>query len=353
VPCRHQDQQMAGERKLAAASFHRRVIAVHETTRRFWAVTCYFNPCGYRRRALNYRIFRQRLRVPLLTVELSFDGRFALDERDADKLIRLRAADVMWQKERLLNVAIRALPRECDRVAWIDCDIVFEEDDWPARANAALDRHVVIQPFDISKELLPDAVVEGVDLSRTYLTCRSLACGLAIGEVEPGIMLAPDKRGLGSMDGLAWAAHRDLLERHGLYDACVIGGGDGAIAAGVVGNFQDFIDYLLLNPRRSEHFLDWARPFYDTVHADFGCCQGTIYHLWHGDLKDRNYRERRVGFAKFDFDPHTDIAIGGSGAWQWSSDKPLMHRFVRDYFDSRFEDGRPDGMPAHSARGAG
>jgi hypothetical protein len=29
-----------------------------------WAVTCYFNPCGYRRRAFNYRIFRQRLQAP-------------------------------------------------------------------------------------------------------------------------------------------------------------------------------------------------------------------------------------------------------------------------------------------------
>ena len=319
---------------------------------RLWAITCYFNPCGYRRRSTNYKMFRRHLQVPLLAVELSFDGRFTLQPQDADKLIQLRGADVIWQKERLLNVAIRALPSECDRVAWVDCDIVFENEDWPAHANAALDRHPVIQPFDISKELPPDALNGDVDFSSTYLTCRSLACGLAIGEVEPGIMLAPDKRGLGSMDGLAWAAHRDLLERHGLYDACIVGGGDGAIAAGVAGNFQDFIDYLLLNPRRSDHFLAWARPFHDAVRADLGYCRGTVYHLWHGDLKDRHYRERRIGFARFDFDPYTDIAIDGVGAWQWNSDKPSMHRFVRDYFDSRFEDGRPATIASRAARDA-
>ncbi len=320
---------------------------------RLWAITCYFNPCGYRRRAINYRTFQRHLQIPLLTVELSFDGRFELQEHDADTLIQLRAADVMWQKERLLNVGIRALPAECDRVAWIDCDIVFEDEQWPAAANAALDRHLVVQPFEISKELPPDAVTGTIDFERTYLVCRSLACGLATGEVKPGIMLAPDKRGLGSMDGLAWAAHRDLLERHGLYDACVVGGGDGAIAAGVVGNFQDFIDYLLLNARRREHFLAWARPFYDAVRGDLGYSPGTIFHLWHGDLKDRHYRERRMGFAEFDFDPYTDIAIDRGGPWKWSSGKPLMHRFVREYFDSRFEDGRPEAVALYPASGTG
>jgi len=325
------------------------MFATHRVSGRLWAVTCYFNPCGYRRRASNYHIFRRHLEIPLLTVELSFNGRFELQERDADRLIQLRATDVMWHKERLLNVAIRALPRECDRVTWIDCDIVFQDENWPAAANAALDRHPVIQPFDISKELLPDAANGAIDLERTYLTCRSLACGLTTGEVEPGIMLAPDKRGLGSMDGLAWAAHRDILERHGLYDACIVGGGDGAIAAGVMGNFQDFVDYLLLNPRRSEHFLAWARPFYDAVRGNLGHCPGTLLHLWHGDLEDRNYRARRVGLAEFDFDPYSDIAIDNSGAWRWTSDKPRMHRFVRDYFDSRFEDGRPGAFAVHPA----
>jgi hypothetical protein len=317
------------------------MTATPRAQHRLWAVTCYFNPCGYRRRATNYRIFRRHLQVPLLTVELTFDGRFELQKGEADQLIQLSAPDVMWQKERLLNIGIRALPRECDRVAWIDCDIVFEDEHWPAAANAALDRHPVIQPFDVSKELQPDAATDAVEFGRTYLTCRSLACGLAIGEVEPGIMLAPDKRGLGSMDGLAWAAHRDLLERCGLYDACVVGGGDGAIAAGVAGNFQDFIDYLLLNARRREHFLAWAHSFHDAVRADLGFCPGTIYHLWHGDLADRNYRERRMRFAEFDFDPFSDIAVDRNGAWRWSSDKPLMHRFVKDYFGTRFEDGRP------------
>ena len=252
----------------------------------------------------------------------------------------------MWQKERLLNLAVESLPPHCDRVAWIDADIVFQDEDWPAAANAALDCHPIIQPFETSHELSRDAGPGEIDTAHAYITCRSLARGLAIGEVNPEIMLLPNKRGLGIAIGLAWAAHRDVLQKHGLYDAHILDGGVNALVAGIRGRFQDSTEYMLLNPRRRQHYLDWARPFHDTIRDDLGWCSGMIFHLWHGDLADRAYDGRRGNFAEFDFDPYTDIAIEKGGAWRWNSDKPKMHRFVRDYFASRFEDGRPDEVGA-------
>jgi len=81
-----------------------------------WAITCYFNPVRYERRLANYRRFREHLSVPLLTVELCYDGRFDLDDGAADVMLQLPGTDVMWQKERLLNVAVAALPPECTKV---------------------------------------------------------------------------------------------------------------------------------------------------------------------------------------------------------------------------------------------
>jgi len=74
------------------------------------AVTSYFNPMKSRRRLANYRTFRSRLDVPLVTVELAFDGQFELTSGDADHLIQLSGGDIMWQKERLLNIALEAVP---------------------------------------------------------------------------------------------------------------------------------------------------------------------------------------------------------------------------------------------------
>ena len=64
-----------------------------------------------------------------------------------------------------------------------------------------------------------------------------------------------------------------------------------------------------------------------------------LHHLWHGDVRDRGFGTRHVGFAAFDFDPRADIALDGHGCWRWSSDKPELHRYVRDYFAARTEDG--------------
>ena len=37
----------------------------------------------------------------------------------------------------------------------------------------------------------------------------------------------------------------------------------------------------------------------------------------------------------FQFCPENDIAIGTQGCWNWSSDKPGMHEYLRSYFRNR------------------
>jgi hypothetical protein len=272
-------------------------------------------------------------------VELSFTERFELHAGDADVLIQLRGRDVMWQKERLLNLALARLPGCCDQVAWIDGDVLFGDDAWPAAASAALTSHAVIQPFRESYDLRRDAGTEALDPADLILPCQSLGWALERGEVNPDLLLAPDKTRLGIRCGLAWAARREVLDRHGFYDACIMGCGDGAIIAAALGKFDDLIAYLEMNANRVRHYRRWAVPFHATVLGDIGSCAGTLYHLWHGELEDRHYLARRIGFARFDFDPEHDLAEEDNGCWRWSSAKPAMHRFVRDYFFQRNEDG--------------
>lgn len=71
-----------------------------------WALTTFFNPNGYERRLENYRAFRERLAVPLLALEASHRGVFQLGEDDADALVQVTCPDILWQKERLLNVGL-------------------------------------------------------------------------------------------------------------------------------------------------------------------------------------------------------------------------------------------------------
>src|SRR4051794_18027562 len=95
-----------------------------------WLLTSYFNASGYRTRRQNYDRFRQRIAgLRLLTVECAFGPEpFALEP--SAEVLQVRARDVLWQKERLLNVALAALPADCHKVAWLDGDLLFERPDW-------------------------------------------------------------------------------------------------------------------------------------------------------------------------------------------------------------------------------
>ena len=52
-----------------------------------------------------------------MAVELSYSATFDLEPDDAEVVMRLHGGSLLWQKERLLNVALQALPAHCDAVA--------------------------------------------------------------------------------------------------------------------------------------------------------------------------------------------------------------------------------------------
>jgi hypothetical protein len=304
---------------------------------RIWGITVYFNPVGYRRRRENYRVFRQRLRIPLLAIELAYGSEFDLDEGDADILVQLRGRDVLWQKERLMNLALQALPAACRRVVCVDCDVVFEAGDWLDETNALLDRFLFVQPFSHLHRMPPDwSPDEARPVAAEVL--RTPAFLIASGVPLASCMGTPAEE-LKCSTGSALATHRELMEAHSFYDACIIGGGDSAIVRAAYGCFDDAMRLQHMNSRRREHYMAWARPFHEAVHGSMASVNGDLLHLWHGTPQDRRYRRRNETLEPFEFDPYEDIALDDNGAWRWNSDKPAMHAFVRDYFTSRKEDG--------------
>jgi hypothetical protein len=313
---------------------------VNRTTSDVWAITCYFNSSRYKSRLENYHIFRRRLTLPLVAVELSFGGEFELESGDADILIQLSGRDVLWQKERLLNVALGSVPADCDKIAWLDCDVIFERSDWHIAASRSLDQFPLLHLFEERCNLARNAIEAPPGFAPIESVARSVGRRIVQNEIMPDDLRNSDAPLVrGSTAGLAWAARREVLKQHGLYDACVIGTGDRAIVCAALGKFDYAVDALELTGRRVDHFLDWARPFHASVCGNIGCLDGRIYHLWHGDLRDRKYQLRHQGFGKFNFDPFIDIAIDGSGCWRWNSDKFEMHEYVRTYFLGRNEDG--------------
>lgn len=302
-----------------------------------WAITSYFNPAGYQRRLANYRTFRQRLSAPLITVEHSFDGTFELQAGDADILLQVEGGSVLWQKERLLNLALKSLPAEAVDVAWIDCDVVFEDAAWKEKTQSMLQSCAIIQLFSDMIDLpahiedpLADCVIASKPRGIVSLAAEPQLAAFDVAE-------RAGKRPV--MRGLAWAAKKDLLIRHGFYDAMICGSGDRAMAFALYGRYQEVMDSLYANEMQRGHFLRWAKPFHDAVAGRVGCLPGSVRHLWHGDITHRGWASRYRMLAEFNFNPDEDIRTSASGVWELTARQDDLAQRLLQYFISRREDG--------------
>jgi hypothetical protein len=320
-----------------------------------WVVTCYFNVNRYRTRRLNYERFAAPIRrsgLGFLTIECAFPGApFALPPGPG--LLRLAGRDVMWQKERLLNVAIAALPAACTKVAWLDCDVLFADPAWAVETSRRLERQAVVQPYE--------RVVRLPRGAEAYRGEGDVWDGFAaVAARDPDALLSGrfDRHG---HTGFAWAARREIIARHGLYDACIAGSGDHMMAHAFCGDWESSCIDRIIGPADNHHaghraghrtghrtwFEAWSRRVYPDVRARVGYAPGTILHLWHGEVADRRYVDRNRELARFDFDPATDLRVGPTGGWEWASEKPELHRWAVEYFGHRREDGGPDGAASH------
>jgi hypothetical protein len=224
-------------------------------------------------------------------------------------------------------------------VAWLDCDIVFEDPDWIGAAERLLEEVPLAQPFDQLVHLRPGELPETAGQPHPLARRRSFAARWCAGDVPDDIFARPEATYEHRCTcGMAWVARRDVIQRHGLYDAMILGLGDKHIAAAAVGRAADASAAVELSPGHRRHYLHWAEAFAREVGGAIGCLTGQLQHLFHGDLGNRHYLRRYRGFAAWDFDPSRDLGVAGSGAWSWERNEPGLHRHVADYFLARRED---------------
>jgi hypothetical protein len=307
-----------------------------------WAITAYFNPVGYQRRLWNYRVFRERLSLPLMTIEFGWKGAFDLSSDDADLLIRLEGPDVLWQRERLLNVALASVPVEATKLVWLDCDVLFEDADWINHLDVALDEYPCVQAYSevvrLPKQTRPQWQPEFGELQGRPALCSLISRRHDLQSVCRDLPRSPGRVFPGPT-GFGWAFRKELMLRHGFYDVGVLGGGDISFISALAGCYDIATRYHSMTTAAEQHYLRWAQPFHQEVGQRVRCLPARLYHLWHGDVNHRGYQTRYHDFERFDFDPEADLALADNGVWQWGSAKPELHEFVRDYFAARREDG--------------
>lgn len=298
-----------------------------------WVVTTYFNPCGYATRRINYERFIAGLTavgVPCMTVECAFDGE-PFELPPSEHVMQLRG-DVLWQKERLLNLGAAALPKACKYVAWIDADVLFMNPDWAEQTKRVLQDKVVAQLFT-SCMRLDQAGNDTDDIAVSFG---------AIASADPST-INTGRYDVHGHTGYAWAMRREIFDEVGLYEHSVVGSSDHFMAHAIYGVYGFCVENALKqDAKQLNHLYQWGSRFYELVQGSFGVVPGRLVHLWHGDLKNRRYFLRMHDVTDLGFDPATDVCAEQHKPLMWTAtglSKPGLAQYFYNYFAERQEDG--------------
>jgi hypothetical protein len=290
-------------------------------------ITCLFNLEGRDEMLRNFSFCMGLIHlsgIPFVIVECASQN-LPFHLAPSANVIQVRASSDLWQKERLLNSAIRHVPDFCTKVAWVDGDIMFENSDWAIQASEALNKCVVVQLGEQVIRLPRDR----------YSYNGNGQCRESFGSVYskyPSAPLLGDVR-LHGHPGYGWAARRAVLDEVGLYDGCVVNGGDHIMAHAFCGDWESpcLAHIMGRDSAWHRHSIAWAKRAYPLVRARVGFVAGTILHLWHGDLPARAQVHGFEALKQAQFDPASDLEATDLSCWRWRSSKPLLHEALVEY----------------------
>jgi GT2 family glycosyltransferase len=312
----------------------------------FWGITTFFNPARYKNKYQNYKIFRKESKkqgLKLCAVEIEFGKKpFELTKKDAERLIQIRGnkKNIMWQKERMMNVALENLPKDCDKVAWLDCDIIFENKNWIEETSKLLNKYKIIQPFEncawlprgrkrIEIETLPEGLLTSNKIkSRAYNYLHK-----KISELKT--------YGQAGHLGFAWAARKTIFNKLKFYDKAITGSGDLFLTDAFYNKKMNFL-YDPIPKKMKQDYLIWKKKTYKEIKSSVSYTPGNLFHLWHGEPKDRRYFDRHLILKESKFNPEKDIKVGKNKLFEWSSKKPRLHKDIEKYFFIRNEEGKKE-----------
>lgn len=272
-------------------------------------ITSFFNPCSYSNINKNYLQFASHIKniADLFPIELSFDNHFVIEDSNAIH-IDGNQNNILWQKEALLNIALSNLPPEYTDVAWIDCDIIFENTNWVAQLCDALNNYKIVQLFRTVYK------IDANNIKKPYYSL--LSTFPYMGE-----------------SGFAWAARREILDEIKLLDNQIFGGADFIMVSAFLN--QPHMIEGLARYINNDHTKQWINKTQKIVNQSVGYIDSIINHLYHGNIYNREYTRqihRQQLISSIDFDKDVSKI---EGIWTISDQYiDLSHK----YFLARQED---------------
>lgn len=260
-----------------------------------------------------------------------YDNQPSLEE-DIDlnniNYLKFKLPSTLWYKENLVNLGINSLLRNWEYACWIDSDIIFSNFNWVNQTinklhyfdTVQLFKHVIYlnenSNFDLTtKEALHQPVMKGVSFT--------------INENQKDF----------AASGFGWAFNRSFYEKiKKLFESSIIGGGD-YIYAVLALNMQDeplgTLSPFFGKPT-SENYKQKINEYKMLFNkCKTGYIDGIISHLWHGQLKARQYEKRWDILLKHKFNPDCHLKKNKYGLLEFNEPNSELEKDIINYFVSR------------------
>jgi hypothetical protein len=279
------------------------------------AITCFFSYTKNSHAAQRHKEFKAGLEkqgVKLYTIELAFfDEDFLLE---GDVHLRLRTDTILWHKESLLNALVKRLPPYIKKIAWLDCDVFIENDNWSEEVSDLLNEYKIVQLGSRHIYLDKKGNIQREHKTLGYGVRHQVPDWGNYSEYHPG---------------LGWAASRDLFSKHGgLFSYGLSGGGDGMMGYIFAnGGGKDHNDmrnwireeryelYKEFCPTIINKLEDYKNAIAPYVNGSVTYLESKIWHGYHAPQTRRGYLSRPKVLKGIDLDK--DLLKSDSGLFKW------------------------------------
>ena len=293
-------------------------------------VCCYFNPCNYQSRFLNFILFLEsvkKYKVNLVVVEAySSNSKYRINKLH-DNIISIRTEEVYWMKENLLNIGIEfLLDYKIKNIGWLDCDILINDSNFLEKTITSLKTHKVVHMFSECKQWLSDTLYKN----------KTSVCKLSH---EHNNLLTLLLCRLGDV-GYGYAYNSDILRKVLLYDKAVVGTGDWLNLLGCIRikNHEELMgDRFFQGTTRGffNSFIAWQKCMSSYVDSNVGYVDTTFEILHHGNELNRDYVNRESILKKCGYEPNQHLINFKS---TYKLQNRSLSEAITDYFISRDED---------------
>ena len=286
---------------------------------------CFFSPAGFIRPKMNFLYIESMLRssnIPVFTVECVIKNQPPLL---SNPTLQVKSGTPFFYKEHLYNLLVPKIPEQYTKLIFLDADVLFNDPNWIDGISKALDTHDIVQPFFLAHWLHADCktILRSNNSTAYFLKNQDSLSNKDPYTYHPGFV---------------WAMRRDFFNKvGGFFDRCLFGTGDTFFSHICIIDASNHKGRIAVCPLIDLEFDKWLLNV-SKIPKTFTYLPFTIYHLYHGSLEDRGYRNRYDPINKIVNTNDWDTYFYRNSDNVYETKNPQLNKFLTDYFQSRNED---------------